>query len=587
MRPLSDSTHKAMLPVGRTTILARIVTSLREIGVDVINVVTGYRADEVEDYLTTSCSGPTYRFVRNPHYETTNNIVSLRLALDALEDDEDILLTECDLLLSPGMFERLAGSGRGNSALVGRYRAGMDGTVVTLRDGLVSRVVPPDAQGPAFEYRDTYKTLNVYRFSHPFCRDVLAPGLREHVDAGDSSIYYEVVLARLGDLTEHGIAGEIVEDDTWAEVDDPHDLAAARFQFEPERRAAVLDRTLGGHWNFAVTDFAFMRNAYFPTDAMLASMRHALAELVDSYGSTQHVLNEKLAWFLECAPEHVEALNGAAQAFPLLRRLWADRTIAVPAPTFGEYAAAFPDALTYADAPGIDPLELERMAAQVDVLVLVNPNNPTGTTLPTADLWSLAARHPATHFLVDESFIEFSEEPSMLRALEADGLQNVTVLCSLSKTLGVPGLRIGYLYSRDRSFLDAVDRDIPVWNMGAVAEYFVELLLKFRPQLAASLEQTRVDREQFASSLASVPMVADVAPSGGNFLLVRLHGPTDAAHRLRERLLISEAIDLKDVTAKFDDGRPRIRLAVRKPAENRRLTSVLRRLGSPESLVMS
>ena len=175
----------------------------------------------------------------------------------------------------------------------------------------------------------------------------------------------------------------------------------------------------------------------------------------------------------------------------------------------------------------------------------------------------------------------------MLRALEADGLQNVTVLCSLSKTLGVPGLRIGYLYSRDRSFLDAVDRDIPVWNMGAVAEYFVELLLKFRPQLAASLEQTRVDREQFASSLASVPMVADVAPSGGNFLLVRLHGPTDAAHRLRERLLVSEAIDLKDVTAKFDDGRPRIRLAVRRPAENQRLTAVLRRLGSPESLVMS
>ena len=580
MRPLSDACHKAMLSVGGTTILARIVASLQDVGVDVVSVVTGYRAAEIEDYLRAGCPGPTYRFISNERYAITNNIVSLRLALDALEGDDDVLLIECDLLLAPGLLERLCGADRGNMALVGRYDAGMDGTVVTIDGGLVTRVIPPAAQGPAFEYRDTYKTLNVYRFSRAFCVDVLAPLLRAHVDTGDAGSYYEVVLARLGDLTPHRIAAEIVDRETWAEVDDPNDLEAARFQFEPERRGAILDRALGGHWTFDMVDFAFMRNAYFPTDAMLAAMRYGLAGLIDSYGSTQRVLNEKLAWFLECPAERVEALNGASQAFPLLRRLWSEQTVAVPSPTFGEYAATFPGALTYTDAPGIDADELERLAARVGVLVIVNPNNPTGTTLPSAELHALARRHPSTRFLVDESFIDFSDYGSMRCELETEPLPNIVVLCSLSKTLGIPGLRIGYLYSSDRALLDELDAQIPIWNMGALAEYFIELLLKFRPQLEASLQQTRVDRAYFRAALLSVPVVAEVTPSGGNFLLVTLHGGAETAAGLRQALLTSEAIDVKDVTRKFGDAKPRLRLAVRRPEENARLCAALDGLAS-------
>src|ERR1700722_3233160 len=112
MRPLSDARHKAMLSVGGATILARIVASLQEIGVETVNVVTGYRATEVEEYLRTECPGPTYRFTENERYATTNNIVSLQLALDALESDDDVLLIECDLLLAPDLLERLSSTGR-------------------------------------------------------------------------------------------------------------------------------------------------------------------------------------------------------------------------------------------------------------------------------------------------------------------------------------------------------------------------------------------------------------------------------------------------------------------------------------------
>ena len=54
---------------------------------------------------------------------------------------------------------------------------------------------------------------------------------------------------------------------------------------------------------------------------MIAAMRHALPELLASYGSTQVVLNEKMAWFVGCAPSHLQVLHGAAQAFPLLAEI--------------------------------------------------------------------------------------------------------------------------------------------------------------------------------------------------------------------------------------------------------------------------
>ena len=581
MRPLSDTCHKGLLPIGDTTILSRLVDALEEAGIDRLTVVTGYRAPDVEDHLRARSGGLHLDFVRNEAFATTNNIVSLRLGLDAIALNgprDDVLLSECDVLLAPGLLTRLANSPSANAALVGPYHAGMDGTVVTVADGLVTRLITPSEQGPRFDYHETFKTLNVYRFSAEFCRESLAPRLRAQVDAGDDSSYYEAVLARLGDLRPHGIGATVVAPDTWAEVDDPNDLTTARFRFEPGARASILDRAMGGHWSLDVLDFAYMRNAHFPPAALVAAMRHALPALLTNYGSTQDVVNEKLALFLSCDPVRVLALNGATQAYPMLRRLWAGLKVAIPAPTFGEYPSAFPEAVRYADTPGYDEAELERLAAECDVLVVVSPNSPTGTTLSTSWLHQLASRHPRSRFLVDESFVEFSDQPPLRELLEVDPLDNVAILCSLSKTLGVPGLRIGYLYTSDASLLATIAADIPVWNMNAAAEFMLEAVVKYRPELAASLAQSRADREQLSEALRQLEGVARVHPSEGDFLLAELRGEEGTAARVRDGLLRTAAIDVKDVSAKFRGDRQLLRLAVRDQDDNRRLIDSLRSL---------
>ncbi len=573
MQPLTDHLHKSLLPVGSTTILGRIVDSLHALGVRDILVVTGYLAEDVRRFLADRYPEQPFSFVHNERFRETNNIVSLAMALDQTRFDDDVILIESDVLFDRRALDGLLGHSR-NVALVDRYRPGMDGTVVAVDHGVITGVFPPHLQGEDFVYRDKYKTLNIYRFTKDFCQRTFQPLLSCYANLIDEHCYYELVLGMLVNMQRERIHAEIVDGEAWTEVDDPNDLQVARFAFEPERRLEILDRSKGGLWNFGVLDFTYLRNMYFPTDAMLASMRQALPELVRNYGSAQPVLDEKLASYLLCAPARVRLLNGAAQAFPILADVLGAKAPLLPTPTFGEFPRWFPGAATYAD--DATPAAIEAALPGRDLVVFVNPNNPTGTTRSTAWLHALAARHPEIRFLVDESFVDFSDEEPLLARLERAPLPNVLVLASLSKTLGIPGVRLGYVYTSDAALHAAIGARLPVWSTSALGEYFLELCLKFRGERAESFTRTAADRANFAAELARRDWVAEVLPSGGNFLLVRLASTELAlAADLATQLMVQHKIYVKDVTQRLSPPTPALRLAVRLPTEHARLLHAL------------
>ena len=576
LRPLTDRVHKSLLPVGDNTILGRIVDGLLAIQVSDILVVTGYRSAEVKAYLAERYPDLAVRYVHNERYRETNNIVSLAMALDQMEIDSDVVLVECDVLFDPSILSRLRSPERGNIALVDRYRPGMDGTVVSVEAEIVTQVFPPHLQTEDFDYSNKYKTLNIYRFDRIFCRQRLQPLLSCYANVIDSGCYYELVLGMLINMQRETVRAEVIDGSAWAEVDDPNDLAAARFTFEPGLRGRILDRAKGGHWNFPILDFTFMRNMYFPTDAMIAAMRRALPSLVRSYGSAQEILNEKLAYVLECGPERVQCLNGATQVFPRLNDLLAPRRVLAPRPTFGEYERWFPAAEVYTDAVGIDRDALAARAGDFDLVVVVNPNNPTGTVLATDWLHALATQSPQTAFLVDESFSAFAGQPSMLERLERAPLDNVLVIASLSKSLGAPGLRLGYAYSSNAEWVARIGAGIPIWNLGSPAEFLLEIVLKFKAELAASFTRTAADRCDFDRTLQTTPGICRVFPSGGNFLLFRLDGDDPArAAAITHALLSRYSIYVKNVSARFPEPAPYLRVAVRQPGENRRLVEAI------------
>ncbi len=569
MMPLTEHVHKTLLTIGGRPIIDRLICGLRDSGIVRITIVTGYRADELESHVLRHFPDLELSFVRNELYETTNNIHSLALAFEQLDFAEDIVLLESDLIYEPAVLRRLIDSKHDNVAVVDRYRVGLDGTVVALSESkVVTHVIPAALQGPSFDFSDKYKTLNIYKFSAEFCRTIFSRLLSYYSRIIDNNCYYEVILGILIYMQQAQIHAETLNGELWAEVDDPNDLRNAEFVFAPQHRRRQLETSWGGYWNTPILDFAFIRNMHFPPDSMVSQLKSNLPNLIANYGSTQSVLNEKLANYLRCRSENVHFLNGASQFFPIMRRHFTGRRVLLPQPSFGEYHRAFPDAATYRDEGSFSGRDVLLRSADADLIVVVTPNNPTGTTAQSSDLHELISSASDKTILIDESFIDFSDEPSLIPWLEQNSHRNAIVLKSLSKVLGVPGLRIGFVHTTNPAWAGRIESELPVWNINSVAEHFIELLLKYPAELPASFKESRLDREALSQELRQLPIVEQVFPSGGNFLLARLRLSGEEADRLADELLIEHGIYVKSVSSKFGDGGTYWRIAVRTRGEN-------------------
>ena len=556
MRPLTDNRHKTMLDIGERSLLERMVDGLRAHNVERLVVVTGYRDDEIRGFLDTKYPTIERVYVHNEAYRTTNNVHSLALAASVMTFDQEILLIECDLVFEPAVLSRLVASPHDNVALVDRWRTGLDGTVVTVEDGVVTSVVPPHLQGSSFDLTQAYKTLNMYKFSALFFEETFKPLLEVYAKSIDQNCYYELILGMLIYMRSARIHAEILDGERWAEIDDANDLEGARFKFCPEARETMLSYAQGGYWNYDILDFCFLRNMYFPTPAMMSEIRTCLDDLLYNYGSKQQILNQKCAYFTRVEAERIVALNGAAQIYPMLRRFFEGQRFAVPTPTFGEYARSFPNAAHYEDGALPD-------GEGLDGLVVVNPNNPTGTVLQSAAIYAYAERHPTQTVIVDESFIDFTDERPIIDLLEERPLDNVIVIKSLSKLLGVPGVRLGFVYANDADFIAKVMGELPIWNMNSIAEFIYEILLKHRRALDESFALTKRDRKTFATQLRALPL-KEVSEAGGNFVNITLQTPVDL-----NASMLDKGIFVKEISAKYNAPPfTMYRLAVRFPEEH-------------------
>ncbi|MCQ3973464.1 MAG: class I and II aminotransferase [Anaerolineae bacterium] len=575
MRPLTQTTHKTLLEVGGKTIIGRIIDGLCDNGITDIVIVTGYMRNQLIKFLTTNYPDINFSFINNSRYTQTNNIYSMALAFEAIDIDDDIILIESDLVYDPSVIKRIVTSKYPNVALVDKFKSGMDGTVVTLAGEVISNIIPPHLQGSDFDFSDKYKTLNIYKFSKDFCNTVFERLLTYYARVIDDNCYYELILGILTYMQRETIYAEVLDGEKWAEIDDPNDLRVAEFVLDDKKRRVILESAFGGYWSHEVLDFYFIRNMYFPTRSMLAEMRNNLPALLYNYGSKQNVLNQKLAYYLLYKRENLNVLNGASQIYPITKSYFAGQKGLIPAPTFGEYARVFEINDVYFDRVGINTVEIEAKSRSCDVVVFVNPNNPTGSVLQTDWIYKFAADNTNKTIVVDESFIEFSGFESIITLLEEQPLDNVIVIKSLSKSLGVPGLRLGYVYSYNQKFNECVRDKIPIWNLNSVAEYMLEIILKHRQALAQSYLDTVRDREAFSSALSELSFVEKVYSSGANFLLVSLKKDSVDYPDIGDRMLSEHSIYIKNVSGQFLDGKTFIRLAVRLPEENSRLIECL------------
>ena len=574
---------KCMVEVGGKTLLEHAADALRMAGIRKFVIVTGYAGDKLEAFAREKLADFELEFIQNPDYAKTNNIYSLYLARGALVRDDTILL-ESDLVYEPQLIRDMVQSEHKNAVAVAKYESWMDGTVTRLDDkGYVSEFI--EKKDFLFSSADGYyKTVNIYKFGRDFAERLYVPFLQAYIHAYGTNQYYELVLKTLARTPGAELYAHEVGTLKWYEIDDVQDLDIANTLFaRDEDRLAAYELHFGGFWRFSgLKDFCYLVNPYYPPQKMIDQMKYFFTPLLTQYPSGMRIQKLLAGKCFGLRDEHLLVGNGAAELIEVLGRSMKGRT-ALTLPAFNEYVRCFRDCeihpLRSEDYDyGFDLGALKQAARENDNLILVNPDNPSGAFLKKAELLELleVCRECGTQLVVDESFADFAE-PALRYTLLDDGLlssyPNLLVMKSISKSYGVPGLRLGVLACADEARMETLRSLLPIWNINSFAEYFFQIFSLYESSYTAACDRIAEQRAAMVRELAKFPFLR-VYPSQANYLLCAVTGMSSKA--LCEKLLKENNLLLKDCSHKSGfDGKDFIRIAVRDEEDNRALYDAL------------
>jgi len=334
-------------------------------------------------------------------------------------------------------------------------------------------------------------------------------------------------------------------------------------------------------------DFSADINPLGPPPCVRTVITRHLEEIQRYPDPEAQALREAIAEFHQIPVDTVLPGNGAAELISLLGRLRPMTKAVIVVPTFSEYAwvtehggGTVEEILTheqnqFALEVGEDPWG-DRLA-DAEVVFLCNPNNPTGTVVPRAEVLRIAerCRQAGALFVVDEAFVDFTERPEQVSILP-DALQqydHVVVLRSLTKSFAIPGLRLGYLVAHE-TLVQALRALQPPWPLNTFALAVGAQLFKETAYLRQSRDLLARWREQFRGLLQIVPMLT-AFPSHANFFLCKLPMARQTSAELTQQLAARGLLIRNcDTFRGLEPGRF-IRLAVRMPDENARLARAL------------
>ena len=369
-------------------------------------------------------------------------------------------------------------------------------------------------------------------------------------------------------------------------LDRPESRAIRGDLFPDTSHSPSLAELVGYERAAEIVDFCFIANPYFPTPEVTQALAAAVPALIKCYPSSNPATTARvLADVLEVQPEDLVVGNGATELIVLINEVLIDR-IGVPVPTFGEYIEKLRDPAA-AEIFALDPdrdyqLDLGEYLAWgrkrgLKALLVINPGNPTGQLHSLDEMTEfLEAASDMDLVIVDESFIDFAGDPNPSLLPVADRFRNLLIVRSMSKNYGVPGLRLGFCYSRNRELLERLRRLVPTWHLNIIAEYFLTLLPTSDVAYRASLKRVTDDVRHLGEELSEVPGLF-VYPTGSNFVLLRIDGGMTAA-QLQARLLADHRMYVRDCSNKVGLDDRHVRIASQGRRLDARLVEALREL---------
>ena len=577
---------KCMVPVNGTPLIDRMMRQLSTLQLKRVVIVIGYQGQKLKEHLGSEQYGLQIEYVENPIFDKTNNIYSLALAKPQLQED-DTLLIESDLICEDGILQQLVDNPYPNLALVAKYESWMDGTMVRIdNDNNIVNFITK----AAFRFDETdvyYKTLNIYKFSREFLKHKYVPFLDAYTKAVGNNEYYENVLRVISFLNSQELKALPIGNKRWYEIDDKQDLDIAEALFAEDKD--VINKyygRFGGFWRFPqMLDFCYLVNPFFNSSRIIDEMEAYFRTLISSYPSGMKInsLIASKCWGIR--EEHIIPGNGAAELIKALME-FLPGTLGITRPMFEEYPNRRDKSSLVTFIPSNPDF---RYTAQdlmnffgknhADNLMLINPDNPSGNFIPVDDVLKLAAwcQQQGTRLIVDESFVDFSigyEQNSLLSDDILEAYPQMVVLKSISKSYGVPGIRLGILCSADTELIAKMKQMVSIWNINSFAEYFMQIFTKYEKDYHRACEQFIAEREDFERKLRTIPFLR-VMPSQANYFLCEVLPPF-TARELVVKMLQQHNILLRDCSEKQGlDGKQYMRISVRSHEDNAQLISAM------------
>lgn len=580
----TQNNTKCMVPVAGKKLIDRAIESLKIAGINRFVIVIGYKGENLKKYILENHKGEMeFVFIENKDYATTNNIYSFYLAKDELIKDDTILM-ESDVIYEPDLIKKMVEYKHQNIAAVAKYESWMDGTVVEADDehNITSFIEKKDMDNSKLDRY--YKTVNIYKFSVPFVRDIYIPFLEAYMKAYGMNSYYETTLKVLCMLKDFPVKAFYMRDIDWYEIDDAQDLSIATALFTKGiEKYNFITAAFGGFWRYTkVKDFCYLVNPYFPPKRLVEKMQNEFPILLTQYPSGENVQNMNAERLFGVDKEHILVGNGAAELINALGHI-ARGTIAVNLPAFNEYVRCFKNCVIHEiDNSKIDykmdVKTIEKAIRECDYTAVINPDNPSGFMLDKEQILALAsvAKEVGHKLIIDESFVDFADGKRRFTLLNDQFISenpNVIVIKSISKSYGVPGIRLGLLASSDKDLIKALRDDMQIWNINSFGEYYLQIYQLFAKDYEKACDAIVNERNRVIAELRKLKSIR-VYDSEANYILVDLK--ENNSLELAAKLLDEKHILIKDLSTKnYFHKKNFIRLAIRDENDNNALIEAL------------
>lgn len=587
---LTKENTKCMVPVNGVRLIDRLLGQLSGLKLNRVIIVVGYQGQKLIEYIGNRYEDKLkIEFAENPIYDKTNNIYSLSMVKDKLQED-DTLLIESDLIFSDRFFPMIIENPYPNLALVAKYESWMDGTMVRLdEEQHIVNFISKDA----FDYSDVdsyYKTVNIYKFSKDFLQHQYVPFLDAYTKAVGNNEYYENVLRIISMLNSHNMKALPVGNEKWYEIDDKQDLDIAEALFADDKD--VIRKyygRYGGFWRFPqMLDFCYLVNPYFPSKRMKDELRSNFDTLLTEYPSGMKVNTLIASKCFGVSEQYIVPGNGAAELIKVLMEGDTKGKTGFIRPTFEEYPNRFDKSLQVTFTPQNDDYrytadDLMQYFGDKDIktLMLINPDNPSGNFIPKADVLRLAkwCEDRNIRLVVDESFVDFSVDyktNSLLSDEILEAYPHMAVMKSISKSFGVPGLRLGILASANKELIAHIKKEVSIWNLNSFAEFFMQIYNKHEKDYLKACDKFVAERADFERQLKTIPYLR-VMPTQANYFLCEVLPPYTATeivvYTLRNHNILTRDCSQKPG---LDPNKQYMRIAVRNHEDNTRLVEALR-----------